>query len=143
SASRVKPTCSPTPSPFVASMSSRRAGSTAASRTLSVLVRGGMSALQVVGDAAQHLGELGALGLVRVATATQSVGDVVEQLDDVLDDADHLVGRLAVTLTQVLGHARRGVEDGDGERLGAAASLDDPVVDARAALDGRRALGQG
>ena len=52
------------------------------------------SALQVGGDRAQHRADLARLRPVGVPAAAQAARDVVEQLDQVLDDRDQLVGLL-------------------------------------------------
>src|SRR5690606_33831276 len=67
---------------------------------------------------------------------------VVEELHDVLDDDDHLVGRLAVAGLAAGGDARGRVDEVDGHRLGATAPLDDGELDALAVLESRHTLRQ-
>src|SRR6478752_3015205 len=72
-----------------------RARSTAA-RSVGSTFSSGTSRLQLVREAAQRATHRRRLLAVREVTASQVLGGVVEQLDDVLDDDDHLVGRLAL-----------------------------------------------
>src|SRR6188472_3785115 len=118
-----------------------RARSTAA-RSVGSTLSSGTSRLQLVREASQRATHCRRLLAVREVTASQVLGGVVEQLDDVLDDDDHLVGRLALG-GPLGGDDRRGrVEDANGERLGAAATLDDAELDPRTRLQRGRTLGQ-
>src|SRR5665647_748006 len=75
----------------------RRSASVAANRMASALIAIGSGAgLELVRDPAQHLGDLGRRCLVRVLAAVQRGGDAVEELDDVLHDDRHRLGRGAV-----------------------------------------------
>src|SRR4051812_1836594 len=58
------------------------------------------SGIQIVGDLAQNRGDLAAVGLVGVATATKPGADAVEQLHQVLDDDRHVVGRATGQLAE-------------------------------------------
>src|SRR5262245_59177437 len=103
-----------------------RARSTAASRTLSFFgaaVTGIRSALQLVREAVQGAPDGGALLAVGAVALAQAVAQAVEQLHDVLDDDDELLGRLAVALAAVGGDRLDGVEELDGQRLGTLAAL--------------------
>src|SRR6478672_11443743 len=95
-----KSRCSPTVPRSAMPSAASRARSTALRRVASSLggMRSAHRAVELVGHAAQHLGDLGRLGLVRVAPATEGVRGGVEQLDGVLADDSHLVGREALLL---------------------------------------------
>src|SRR6478672_11672178 len=118
-----------------------RARSTAA-RSVASTFGSATSGLQLVREAAQRATHARGLLAVREVAAAQVLGGVVEQLDDVLDDDDHLVGRLALGRTLGRNDGGSRVEDPHGERLGAATTLDDPELDPRAGLQRGRALGQ-
>src|SRR5665213_787105 len=66
--------------------------------------------VEVVGYYAQDGGDLVTGRLVGVAVAAQAVGDPVEQLDEVLDNDDHLVGLLALRLGLGGDQRRRRIE---------------------------------
>ena len=84
------------------------------------------SGLDVVGDGAEHGGDLLRVAGIRVLAAAVGRRHVVKQLDQVLDDHDHLVGLLAGLLG---GRDRRWrLEDPHLERLRTAASLGDPEL---------------
>src|SRR5918994_6647737 len=83
----------------VISRSAARARSRAAASSIG-------SGIELVGDLAQHSGDLLGMRTARVATAAQVTADVVQQLHEVFDDDRHVVGRLASSL----GKARRGFE---------------------------------
>src|SRR5689334_4637078 len=89
------------------------------------------SGLQVVGDRAQHGGDLAGGGPVGVAPAVQGVGHPVQQLDQVLDDDRQLVRRLALSL----GQRRDRVQHPDGQRLLAAPALGHAELHPRAGLE--------
>src|SRR6185312_10225306 len=110
--------------------SAERARSTAA-RNVGSTFSSGTSRLQLVREASQRAGHGCGLLAVGEVAAPQVLGGVVEQLDDVLDDDDHLVDRLA--LSGALGRDDGGsrVEDPHGERLSATTTLDDAELDAR------------
>src|SRR3954470_4402137 len=65
------------------------------------------SRIQVVGDLAQHGGDLRAVRLVWIAAASQSGADTVEQLDQVFDHDRHVVCGAPRELAQ----ARGGIEN--------------------------------
>jgi hypothetical protein len=92
---------------------------------VSVLLPGCFLGFQVVGDGAQHRGDL--LGVPGVGVLAAAVGrrHAVEQLDQVLDDHDHLVRLLAGLFCR---DGRRRLEDPDLERLRSPASLGDPEL---------------
>src|SRR5580765_1060059 len=136
-----KSTCSPTVPGSAMPMAASRASSTAAASVASGLAAA-TSDVQFGCHRAQDVGQLLAVHLVGIVAAAQAVGGVVEQPDDVLDDHDHLVGRLAVAHLLVDRNARRRVEDAHGEGLGAATAVGDPELDARAALERRDASGE-
>src|SRR5580765_8295749 len=105
-----KSTCSPTVPGSAMPMAASRASSTAAASVASGLAAA-TSDVQFGCHRAQDVGQLLAVHLVGIVAAAQAVGGVVEQPDDVLDDHDHLVGRLAVAHLLVDRNARRRVED--------------------------------
>src|SRR4051812_26794834 len=100
-------------------------------------------ALQVAGDGAQHRRHLAGLRAVGVPAPAQPLADVVEQLDQVLDDRDQLVGLLAAALRVRGGHRGQRVEDADLQRLVAPAAGDDAELDALTGLELRRPRGEG
>ena len=81
--------------------------------------------VEVVGDSAQHFGDLPAAIVVRVLPAAQAVGHAVEQFDHILDDRGHLIRRCP----HRLGDARGRFEDLDRQRLSPATPLDDAELD--------------
>ena len=81
------------------------------------------SGLDVVGDGPQHGGDLLGVPGVRVLAAPVGGGHVIEQLDQVLDEHDHLVRLLAGLLGHGRGHVGRRLEDPHLQRLGPPAAL--------------------
>ena len=79
------------------------------------------SGLDVVGHGAQHGGDPLRLLGVRLLAAAVGRRRVIEQLDQVFDDQDHLVGLLAGLLGG--GHGRRRLEEPDLKRLRTATPL--------------------
>ena len=67
--------------------------------------------------------------------------DALEQPDQVLDDADHLLGLLALGLPTVLGHRRWGVQHLHLVGLLALATREDPELDPGAGLECGDSLG--
>src|SRR5215208_721239 len=110
-----------------------RARSTAA-RSVASTFSSTTSRLQLVREATQRATHRRGLLAVREVAAPQILGGVVEQLDDVLDDDHHLVGRLALSRALGRDDGRSRVEDPHGERLGAAATLDDAELHPRPGL---------
>ena len=88
--------------------------------------RGLTSGLDVVGEGAQDGGDLLRVAGVGMLAAAVGGRHVIEQLDQVLDDLDHLVRLLAGLLDGRDGG--RGLEDPYLERLGSPASLGDPEL---------------
>src|SRR5690606_30605204 len=131
----VNPRCSPTWPASVSASSAARATSTAPARTASFAARrlvvstvGITSGVELVGDGAHDGGDLRRLGALRVATGAEPVAGPVEQLDEVLDDRDHVLGRLALGAR----HRRRRVEHRHRERLLAATAVGDAELHPRA-----------
>ena len=75
-------------------------------------------------------------------TAAVALLDALEHLDEVLDDADHRLGLLALGVALVAGDRGGGVEDAHLEGLVAAPALRDAELDLGAGLERRGALGQ-
>src|SRR4029453_2649296 len=135
--SRWSPTLSGSATPSRA----ERARSTAA-RSIASTFSSAISALQLVGEAPERAGHRRGPLPVGIVAPAQVLRGAVEQLDDVLDDDDHLVRGLAVG-GPLRGDDRRGrVEDAHRERLGAAPSLDDSELHAGPGLERGRAFGQ-
>src|SRR4051812_40813961 len=100
------------------------------------------SELELVGQSAQELGgRLRRLG-VGMTAGPVALLDALEQPDQVLDDADHLLGLLALGLAAVLGHRRWGVQHLHLVRLLALATREDPELDPGAGLERGDSLGQ-
>src|SRR5690349_1336325 len=59
-----------------------------------------VSGIQVVGDLAQHRGDLRAVSAVRVLAATEAHADSVEQLHEVLDHDCHVIRGTPVELAE-------------------------------------------
>src|SRR6478735_1400843 len=112
SSSRSMPRCAPMVPGSATSSRTLRARSDAASSTASVLgavtVMG--SLLQLVREAAQGAGHVGGELAVGAASGAVALTDAVEQLHDVLEDDDELLGRPALTRGHVGGHRLDGVE---------------------------------
>ena len=77
-----------------------------------------------------------------MTTGAVALLDAFEQPDQVLDDADHVLGLLALGVATVLADRRRGVEDLDLVGLLALATRQDPELDARPGLERGDSLGQ-
>ena len=82
--------------------------------------------LQFVGDAAQHLGDLGRLLAVGVTAVPVPVAEAVEHLDQILHQHCHVLGLAALGL----GERRRGLEHMQAQRLLALTPLDHTELDA-------------
>src|ERR1700753_3411672 len=80
----------------------------------------GLAGFDVVGDGAEDGADLLRVLAVRVLAAAVGVRDPVEQLDQILDDQDHLVRLLARYLRY---HGGRGLEQPDLKGLGALTAL--------------------
>src|SRR6478752_10714960 len=121
-----------------------RARSDAASSTASVLgvVTVISSLLQLVREAAQGARDVRGELAVGAASGAVALADAVEQLHDVLEDDDQLLGRLAGLRGLVGGDGLDRVEHRDRQRLGTLAALDDAELDTHALLQGRDALGE-
>src|SRR5699024_3437747 len=142
--------CSPTWPGSVTSSSASRASSMASAAIASSLGRevrarrGAVvddvmeSGLEVVGDGTENGGDLLRVASIGVAALAQAVRGVVEQTDQSLDHARHLVGLLAP------GAADRGsrFEQLQGEDLGAAAAVDHVEVHPGPRAEGRDPVGQ-
>src|SRR5665647_396661 len=144
SASITAPMCSPTVPGSAMLSAASRAWSVAANRTASALIAIGSGAgLELVRDPAQHLGDLGRRCLVRVLAAVKRGGHAVEELDHVLHDDRHRLGRGAVLGSDRGNDRWSRVKHTQGQRLRAAPALNHAELDSRAALEGRDAGGQG
>src|SRR5690625_4439210 len=94
--------CCPTWPGSVTSSSASRARSTASAAIASnlgrvvrrrvVVVGDVISGLEIVGDGAHHGGDLLRVPAAGLAALTETVGRIVEQTDQVLDHAGHLLG---------------------------------------------------
>src|SRR5450759_464572 len=112
-----------------------RAWSVAANRMASALIFIVSGAgLELVRDPAQHLGDLGRRCLVRVLAAVKRGGDAVEELDDVLHDDRHRLGRGAVLGSDGGNDRRSWVKHTKGQRLRAAPTLHHAELDSRCLL---------
>ena len=102
----------------------------------------GPSELELVGEGAEHLRRAAGGVALGVAAAAVALLDALEHLDEVLDDADHRLGLLALGVALVAGDRGGGVEDAHLEGLVAAPALGDAELDLGAGLERRGALGQ-
>src|SRR5690625_3386514 len=133
----------------VTSSSASRARSTASAAIASSLGRAVrrrvavvgdvMSGLEIVGDGAQHGGDLLRVPAVGIPALAEAVGSIIEQADEVLDHAGHLVG-LGATSTTDRGS---GLHQLQGQHLGAAAPVDHVELDPGSRTQGGDPLGQG
>ena len=80
--------------------------------------------------------------LVGVLAATQRLRRIVEQLDEVFDDDDHVLGRLSVSLTLGRRDRRGRFEHADLQSLRPTPTFDDAELDSGAALEGGDAVGE-
>src|SRR6478735_4198627 len=100
------------------------------------------SELELVGQSAQELGGgLRRLG-VGVTPGAVALLDALQQPDQVLDDADHVLRLLPLCLATVLRDRRWGVQHLHLVGLLALATREDPELDASAGLEGGDSVGQ-